>query len=317
VLSYVVKAYTTAPRAALILCVAALCGASGILGALTPHALQTLLAKRPPLALSPPVVQLNPRHPSFDPIGTTFHDVSERTEIPCAETMGDDAAAILVLGQSLSANENAPGSEFTPPHDVFNFNFFDGKCYVAKDPLLGATGANSSYLGRLGALLVASGTYRRVLLIPAAQAGSFISFWVGDGILTARLPYVLEMLQRSHIVLTDVLWQQGEAESGLIEPDVEAYRRNFLEIVSTIRHSQFAPIYISQSTICRDVPNSTIRGVQRSLVDPTLGINSGPDTDTIPLSERFDGCHLNAAGLNHMAELWANVLVPPMQARRD
>ena len=35
---------------------------------------------------------------------------------------------------------------------------------------------------------------------------------------------------------------------------------------------------------------------------------AAPDNDVIPLAERYDGCHLNGAGAEHMARLWYDIL---------
>jgi hypothetical protein len=72
-----------------------------------------------------------------------------------------------------------------------------------------------------------------------------------------------------------------------------------------------APVYVAQASICNSPPNETIRDAQRALVDPSLGIFAGPDTDTIGLEDRFDGCHMAESGLVKHAELWVEVLARP------
>jgi hypothetical protein len=44
------------------------------------------------------------------------------------------------------------------------------------------------------------------------------------------------------------------------------------------------------------------------VVDQGLGIFAGPDTDTIGLSDRYDGCHMAESDLIRHAELWIKAL---------
>jgi len=82
-----------------------------------------------------------------------------------------------------------------------------------------------------------------------------------------------------------------------------------LNILGALRsHGVEAPIYVALATICNSPPNETIRSAQRAVVDQGLGIFAGPDTDTIGLSDRYDGCHMAESGLIRHAELWIKAL---------
>ena len=117
-----------------------------------------------------------------DPSGVTFRDTTGRIEV--SEALFRPAprvAVILALGASNLANEGDPKGLCESTQGVFNFDFIAGKCYVAKDPLVGSTADRGNVLTRLGERLVWSGRYDRVLLVPVAHGGTLISEWVPGG----------------------------------------------------------------------------------------------------------------------------------------
>ncbi|MFZ3359809.1 MAG: sialate O-acetylesterase [Xanthobacteraceae bacterium] len=213
------------------------------------------------------------------------------------------------MGQSNIANECDPSALYEPKDSVYNFNFFDGKCYIAKDPLLGASIDRSNVLTRLGGLLVERGNYQSVLLVPIAHGGTFVSDWAPGGRMFPRLQWTLERLRERRIRVTHIAWQQGEAEAGGPDPNPEAWKSYFMAMAGAIRAAGTdAPIYVAQCTICCNDPNEAIRGAQRHVVDPQGGILAGPDIDRVGRDERYDGCHFSVDGLRHAAELWYEAL---------
>lgn len=254
---------------------ALLCTCAFLLGAASLHAYRAAYPLGAPLG--PPTL--------LDPAGASF---SERSEpYPC------QGPVILSLGQSLSANENTGAVP-----SVAQVNLLDGKCYRRQGPLLGTTGTRSNWL-----------SYLPLTVFPIAYSASFASYWSPGGILYPRLEQALRILNDRQLPLAAVFWQQGEAEGAMLNPDPATYKAAVLSVVRTIRLAQpTAPFYVSQSTVCRNVGSAVIRQAQRELPDPPLGILPGPVTDTIPPSERSDGCHLNEAGMKHMARLWMEAL---------
>jgi hypothetical protein len=214
-------------------------------------------------------------------------------------------AVLLAFGQSNIANECDPGGLYVPVSGVYNFNFFDRRFYIAKDPLFGATMDLSNPLTRLGDLLVHRTIFDRVLLVPIAHGGTYAVDWAPGGIMHERLLTALERLHRFGIGVTHALWQQGEAEGALSNAVGATWSRPFMAMVDKLRRNGMAaPIYVAQCTVCCNAPNDIIREAQRSVVDPSAGILAGPDIDTIGIDERWDGCHLSTAGLVKAAELW-------------
>jgi hypothetical protein len=244
----------------------------------------------------------------FDPSHLTISEPGERLEVSADLFRPHaDVAVILAAGASNIANEGDPHGCFEPERGVYNFNFLNGRCYVARDPLLGATMARSNVLTRLGDRLVSSGAYQRVLLVPVSYGGTYIAEWTPGGRMYPRLYRALKMLHRAKLNLTHVLWQQGEAEANqpCSEIDGQLWIKSFGTVVNDIRtHNVTAPIYVALATICRGSFSETIRKAQQSVVRPGNGIFPGPDLDTIGLDQRWDGCHFSIQGMDRAAELW-------------
>lgn len=246
----------------------------------------------------------------LDPAGGTFMDVSKRAPVPVRRFRGDACTAvILAIGQSNISNEGAKNAKYTPDRGVFNFNFLDGKCYVARDPLLGATGDRSNFITRLGDKLVKRGLYQNVVLVPIANGGTFVAQWAPGGNMNIRLTTTLDRLRKAGLAISHIIWQHGEGDASVAPPNPVSYRECFLSMVDQIRkRGERAPIFVSQSTIAFGGPSETIREAQRNLPDPAFGIFLGADTDVIEADGRFDGCHFNSTGLERTAELWFEVL---------
>lgn len=217
-------------------------------------------------------------------------------------------AVILGIGQSNIANEGDPNGVYIPGSGVYNFNFLDGRCYVARDPLFGATGNRGNFLTRLGDLLVRKGMYDRVLLVSLGHGGTYAADWAPGGRVNLRLMMTLELLRSAGLVITHVLWQQGEAES-VADHDANAWARSFKSMVDAIRlRGVRAPIYVAQCSVCCSGVNDNIRAAQRDVIDLANGILAGPDIDTISLDDRWDGCHLSTVGLQKAADLWFSTI---------
>jgi hypothetical protein len=246
----------------------------------------------------------------LDPEGVSFRDTTGRimAEYPLFAPT-PRLAVILAFGQSNIANEGDPHGCYTPGPGVYNFNLFDGQCYVARDPLLGATGDRSNVSTRLGDLLVRRAVYDRVLLVPIAYGGTHMAEWTANGRMFPRVTQTLNRLRRAGIGVTHALWQQGEAEAALPNADGSAWASHFKEMVVTLRqYALSAPIFVAQCSLCYGTPNERIRSAQRAVVAPSSGVFAGPDVDMIGREERWDGCHFSTAGLEKTAQLWFNVV---------
>ena len=192
-----------------------------------------------------------------DPLHLSVRSTGGRRLVSETLFAADPATAVILgIGQSNIANEGDPNGLYAPRGEVYNFNFFDGKCYAAKDPLLGASTKRSNVLTRVGDLLIERGRYRRVLLVPIAHGGTYAGEWQPGGRMFPRLEWTLERLKQSRIAVTHILWQQGESEAAHRDPKPRAWMNSFKAMAGAIRRAGVqAPIYVAQCTVCRSEPN--------------------------------------------------------------
>ena len=79
-----------------------------------------------------------------------------------------NTGVILVLGQSNAANH---AEYLFKRHEVEGVvNYYDGHCYAAASPLLGATGERGEWLSKTANHLVQLGIYEEVVVVSAAVA---------------------------------------------------------------------------------------------------------------------------------------------------
>jgi hypothetical protein len=248
----------------------------------------------------------------LDPSSVTFCDRQGRKR---ASGRGfrchQGVAVLLAVGASNLANECDPNGKLQPRRGVYNFNFLDGKCYVARDPLLGTTLDRSNVLTRIGDIMVARKMYDRVLLVPVAHGGTFVKEWAPGGRMCPRLIEAIRQLRLAGIHLTHILWQQGEAEANLScgENIAAEWMEEFHKIANIIRNEHVdAPIYVAQATICHGGRSEIIRGAQMAVVRPEQGIFAGPDLDVLGAKYRWDGCHFSVSGMDKAADLWLEAI---------
>ncbi|MCA6118061.1 hypothetical protein J6524_24750 [Bradyrhizobium sp. WSM 1738] len=228
-----------------------------------------------------------------------------RDERPCAGASAR-TAVIVVHGQSNAANYGS--ARYTAREAVDNFDPATGKCFAAVDPLLGTDGLGGSFATRLGDILIQTGRYDRVILVPLAKGSSSLSFLNNEGAhLTTN---GISKLKAAGMTPTHILFQQGETDARLTTT-TEEYASLLHQLVKRFRAAGFhAPFYLSRSTKCGNAEPknmAAVRAGQLAAVDEaSLNVRLGPDTDTIGNEGRSpDGCHMNEAGTLANAALWA------------
>lgn len=241
-----------------------------------------------------------------------------RTEVALPPPGDPRTGVFLAFGQSQAANTGQTRRKTERP--VFNLNPFDMRCYVAADPLLGASNDGGSIWIEAGEKLIEEGVFDRVVFVPIAVGGAFLHEWMPGGEHHRRLQLTLGRLSLRGVRPTALLWQHGEAEahfypgfgSGL-------YEQGFKLIAASVRDRGFdMPLFVSRSTTCRGpvAPNAeAIRAAQLRLPEVVPGVLAGPDTDTIGPADRFDGCHFATAGQAKAGRLWAEVLRRGLRSR--
>lgn len=237
---------------------------------------------------------------------TVFADAKGREEVSCW-SIDHDAAVILAMGQSNAGNYGE--TLYRPVQPVFNFNWNDGKCYRAEDPLLGSTGDRGSVWTRLGDALVETKRFKQVVIVPIAVGGSSVRDWAGADGPSQRAVRANEALGRIGLHVTHVLWHQGEAD---YEMHKEVYARLFSRMTDYIRANGInAPVFVATATVCNNTGASQIREAQRELPFRLANVFAGPDTDALDsIYDRRDNlCHFSDRGLALHARLWRDVIL--------
>lgn len=223
-----------------------------------------------------------------------------KQEIYCPDQT-DKTAVILVIGQSNAANH----AEYknTPENEVINY--FNGRCYKAASPLLGATGDEGEFLTLMGDMLIESGKFERVVLVPAAVGASSISRWQDGGDLNEM---VQDTIRNTRYRITHIVWHQGERDFKNLTSR-KVYADSFRSLLSTLPD---VPIYTSISTKCRInngwTPDNPVALAQRDILGGRVVL--GADTDSLlgEYDRRGDLCHLSKSGQEKTARAYADAI---------
>lgn len=218
-----------------------------------------------------------------------------KTEVKCP-TPGPDTAVVLAIGQSNIANQAE--NRITSHYQGAVVNFFEGKCYRAESPLLGATAEEGEFLTLLGDRLVDDGAYRDVVIVALAVGASEIARWRKGGALNGLMLHVLTGLLPGYRV-TQVLWVQGEADYA-IGTAPQVYTDDFHSLLDTLSDAGVtAPVFLAIATRCVSSwkADNPIAAAQRALIDDRR-VFLGADTDALvgTADRRADGCHFGGRG---------------------
>ena len=242
------------------------------------------------------------RQPVYQDIYGRYINITTKTEISCPPQT-DKTVVALVFGQSNSANHDGQRVLQKSPKII---NFFNDKCYIASDPLLGATGTAGSVWTLLGTKLLATEKYDNIIFVPAGIGGTKIERWEQGGDLNAMLGSVVTSDTKKYSP-THLIWHQGESDNN-VHTTKEVYKRHFNSMVQTIRNNGVkAPVYVSIASLsCGNNadPDNSVTKAQRELIASGNGILMGPNTDTlIGPEDRYDGCHMSYVGQQKFSDL--------------
>jgi len=141
--------------------------------------------------------------------------VSAATPFPCENIPRHGLGVIVTAGQSNISNTGSPdrstGRLYQPSHIFYNYNYLDGKCYIARNPLLGTAGAGENVAVRLGDELMTRKLYQNVLIAPVAIGGTYLEEWrPRGGKYFEILLLTIAGLRDVKLEPTAILWHQGE-----------------------------------------------------------------------------------------------------------
>lgn len=209
---------------------------------------------------------------------------------------------ILIYGQSNVANTVSQKSQTSLPI----FNFYKGKLYQAKDPLLGATGKLGSLWIDTAKKILKKSDYKEVILVNDARNNSSIKDWSPKGKFHKTLNDTYHQLTQLHLAPHLIVFGQGERDSidNMSSLNYALHLKNLYENVQSTHGDK--PFLISLSSRCYAyLPNNNIRQAQLKLINDYPSVFQGPDTDSFNESYRYDGCHFNKLGKQVISNVWA------------
>lgn len=234
-----------------------------------------------------------------------------KREVECP-AQSPTTGVLFVIGQSNAANGAERRVKTRFPDRVLNY--FDGHCFVAASPLLGSGGTEGEFITLLADQLIASGTYKSVMIIASAISGSQISRWQKGGDLNQMMLSTV-IGSKSRYRITDIVWHQGEGDFLLDTP-----ASDYVAAFSSMRKSLLdigvnAPIFISVSTYCgadkKWTSGNSIAKAQGTLIDSKARILLGANTDALLGAtdrRKNDQCHLSESGQRKTATAYATAI---------
>ncbi|MGI4021105.1 MAG: sialate O-acetylesterase [Janthinobacterium lividum] len=213
---------------------------------------------------------------------------------------------ILAFGQSNSADYGK--GIYNCKNEVYNY--YKGDLYRAKEPLLGADGSGSSVWTRVADMVIDSGLYKKVIIIPCGIGQTSVQCW-SDGDCRKTLEETLDYLKKDNISLTHIFWDQGETDN-VDKTTKDEYKQRLKNVISIVRKKGFsADFYCSLTSY---VPfnnnnplgiNKAILGAQQETIKEVQHVKEGPNTDLLNLAyDRFDYLHFTEHGLDKLAYEW-------------
>lgn len=262
------------------------------------------------LDLVPPSTPVN----NFDNLGRLIYSSSKK-EVPCPRQ--DNRVGVFVaIGQSNSANSSP--SKIPPKFSEKIFNYFDGKCFLASSPLLGATGDGGEFLTPLADALLNAGIYREVVIFSSGIGGTSIVRWQKDGDLNGMLLNSLSpFLERYQP--TQVIWHQGESDF-LGNTSTKAYISSFLSLKNSLSEIGIsAPFFISISTQCnqRDwsIENPTSNAQKQLIKYKNIFLGANTDLLLYDFDRAPDKCHFSQSGILKTANSYAMAIIKNINNR--
>jgi hypothetical protein len=192
----------------------------------------------------------------FDDYGRLIY-APQKQAVACP-VQSADTAVLLVIGQSNAANHAE--KNFTTQYPQQVFNYFNGQCYVAASPLLGASGEQGEFITPLADNLITNKVYNSVIIVSSAIGGTSIIHWQKDGNLNEMLISTLKQLSTQYKI-TEIIWHQGESDFVSATPQ-KIYINAFNSLLTSLAENNItAPVFISISTKCGP-------GMERNIYNP-------------------------------------------------
>jgi hypothetical protein len=220
---------------------------------------------------------------------------------------------ILVVGQSVAANCNE--HRYAPVKGVFQIGL-NGQEVAAADPFEWADCNRGATWIPLGRRLIESGMADRVTFMPIGVNGSTVADWSAGGKADAKLTKALALIKQKGLVFDYAFWQQGPADANIRAPRYTKILNSVLYRLST--SANIKNWLIATHSTCHGRTAPHIAKAQQFVNSyHLLNRFPGPNTDLLGESLRFDGCNLNQAGQEQMAQSWLESIRAAEQTRTE
>jgi hypothetical protein len=229
----------------------------------------------------------------------TDRDIARREEVPCAQ----GGPVVLVLGQSNAAN--FVGERFRSRLGALNW--FDGKCYIADGPMLGADGTSGSVWPLVGDGLIKAKIATSVTFVVLALGGTSSADWTDERGMGALLDRRLTQYKTAGLKITHAIWHQGESD---FDTPPTLYRQRLERIFGRVRTAYpDVTFVVAQTSICGDKAHAQSRAEILQVQAALSGSAPGPNTDLINrYGDRYDTCHFSGQGARKLAAAWVKSL---------
>lgn len=216
---------------------------------------------------------------------------------------------ILVIGQSIASNCNE--HKYKERQGVYQIDL-EGRIIPASDPFLWADCSQGSMWVPLGDRIISSGIAKTVTIMPIGIRGTSVSDWLPQGSAFDKLEKAISVANSRSIRFDYAFWHQGSSDVGR---DPKAYARNLSQVLRHISlNLKIDKWIIARHSKCGDSFDQMISKAQYQVSMNYFARRfPGPDNNKLGEDFRFDGCHLNKAGQEKMAELWLDSI---MQANK-
>ena len=228
---------------------------------------------------------------------------------PTPDPARERVMVLLIGGQSNASNN---GELYEEADDPRILNLHDGRCWIARHPLLGSPRRGASPWIAAARALLEGGAAERVVLIATAVGGSSIKSWSPpDGEFYRRMLDRMHESERAGLPVTQLLWIHGEHDAVHGTPG-DVYESGLASMINGARAAlgREIPAYIAIASLCREFPpHKEIRTAQRSVAKRCPNTFVALDCDTLGFEHRYDGVHFCESGLRVVADGFARAMM--------
>lgn len=226
-----------------------------------------------------------------------YTDTTFKIKKDCPEK----SPVILIIGQSNAANDGR--SSIYENKNNLNYNTEDGFCYELSEPVLGATGDNSSITSSIGEKIISNKT---IIFLNRSVGGSSIEEWIKFYSIDLN-KNLNKILEKNY--LKTIIWMQGESET--VESS-KHYFKNFEILQSQIFNNlnvKFEDVnfIMTKSTYCGSsseiyIAKKDEMDFQRKLIkEKYKNVKLLEITDNLDSKYRYDNCHFNSKGIDKIS----------------